>query len=926
MTCPAGGWTLTSGECQRTVPVKETRTTVDQVPYEVKYTVRVAPFTAQIRVAPYTETVRIAPFTETVTQTYTRRQRYCAQYDIEFNSGCLRWAYRNVTETVTETVDAYNYEKRNVYNYQTVDAYNYETRTRWECCKSVIREKIVTVNRVEKLDSGPIRTCPAKFALDTNTNHCKRPPGTDLGKGSPVCSDATWALDSSDWKCSRILPGVVRYACNNGDSEISPPTTPRMCRAYTCPADYVLDPSTSPPMCYRYVCSAGYDLDTTASTPKCFRYVCDQGYELDELDANHSTPTCTYIECPDGQHRFTSEPVSSCHDDHDVPSPCSVTYARHSADNTHHNVPCPTNIACTVSGGYLARQMHRHTDTRGHANCDVHPREVCTGPKINGVTMLWIPPGGGHEQLLLECDRRTTKSGIVDPNTTLWSPFDVDSLGRPILCPESSYGVTLPNSDVGDKLMFCMEHYQLAVVGYASGYDLEAAIREYEKEQGVALSPVVQNRLKWLENTFAQTGPVLVSTSPLSPKTASLFDNSKEEEIICGALTSVGFSVAGGVVKLVLRSVPYIGGIVFIVKTGGTDVAKSITCGDSAASNSSASDVEPTVLVSIPDVQLREGDPTVSYTVVLDAVPIADTVVTVSSNNADVTVQPASLTFTSSNWQVPQTVTVSAGEDLDMTDDVAVITHQVSGSDADDTVSVSIAVTDDDVPEVSITAASAGITEGSAAVFTLTATPVPAAPLTVTVTVTQSGDFTDGADTRTVTIPANTVTAALTIATVGDSADEPDGSITAALVGGQRYTLGSAASATVDVVDDDNAPQAGSLDCDSSGVNASKVTVAEPSGWFAVAVFEIALCGDNWGNTMINYHVEHITTDDDDFQYVSQGMLIFAPFETTATARVMVVHDGKAEGDETFALVLSDVYSYRSIDLGTGRVLGTITD
>ncbi|WP_428117648.1 hypothetical protein [Candidatus Poriferisodalis sp.] len=38
-----------------------------------------------------------------------------------------------------ETVDAYNYETRDVFNYETVDAYNYEPQTRWECCRSVIR-------------------------------------------------------------------------------------------------------------------------------------------------------------------------------------------------------------------------------------------------------------------------------------------------------------------------------------------------------------------------------------------------------------------------------------------------------------------------------------------------------------------------------------------------------------------------------------------------------------------------------------------------------------------------------------------------------------------------------------------------------------------------------------------------------------------
>jgi len=59
-------------------------------------------------------------------------------------------------------------------------------------------------------------------------------------------------------------------------------------------------------------------------------------------------------------------------------------------------------------------------------------------------------------------------------------------------------------------------------------------------------------------------------------------------------------------------------------------------------------------------------------------------------------------------------------------------------------------VADDDVPEISI-AAGSGITEDSAATFTVTATPAPAADLAVTIEVSQSGSFAQ-AGSRTVTI------------------------------------------------------------------------------------------------------------------------------------------------------------------------------
>ena len=53
--------------------------------------------------------------------------------------------------------------------------------------------------------------------------------------------------------------------------------------------------------------------------------------------------------------------------------------------------------------------------------------------------------------------------------------------------------------------------------------------------------------------------------------------------------------------------------------------------------------------------------------------------VTPTSDNDDVTFTPASLTFTSANWDIPETVTVSAARDDDADADQAKITHKVDG-------------------------------------------------------------------------------------------------------------------------------------------------------------------------------------------------------------------------------------------------------
>ena len=108
-------------------------------------------------------------------------------------------------------------------------------------------------------------------------------------------------------------------------------------------------------------------------------------------------------------------------------------------------------------------------------------------------------------------------------------------------------------------------------------------------------------------------------------------------------------------------------------------------------------------------------------------------------------------------------------------------------------------------PEVSI-AAGSGVTEGGAASFTVTASPAPAADLDVTVTIAAVGDWGAATGVRTVTIPTSgSVT--FTVATVDDTTDEADGTVTATVNTGSGYTVSTAqAAAAVAVADDDDPP------------------------------------------------------------------------------------------------------------------------
>ena len=105
-----------------------------------------------------------------------------------------------------------------------------------------------------------------------------------------------------------------------------------------------------------------------------------------------------------------------------------------------------------------------------------------------------------------------------------------------------------------------------------------------------------------------------------------------------------------------------------------------------------------TVLPSL--LTVAEGNST-TYTVALRTQPTGDVMVTISSDNTEVTVSPTTpLTFTATTWNTAQTVTVSAAQDADTVDDVVTLTHVPSGANYDSVSNTPLTLTieDDDVP------------------------------------------------------------------------------------------------------------------------------------------------------------------------------------------------------------------------------------
>ena len=143
---------------------------------------------------------------------------------------------------------------------------------------------------------------------------------------------------------------------------------------------------------------------------------------------------------------------------------------------------------------------------------------------------------------------------------------------------------------------------------------------------------------------------------------------------------------------------------------------------------------------------IREGA-TGTYDVKLNTAPTADVTVAISSDNADVTVNKSSLTFTTVNYATNQRVTVTAGQDADAADGTANLTHRPSGGDysAGEAKDFMVTVTDDDPAGLVLSATTLGVDEAGQNTYTVKLQTQP----TTTVTVTVSSDDT-GAATATV--------------------------------------------------------------------------------------------------------------------------------------------------------------------------------
>ena len=153
----------------------------------------------------------------------------------------------------------------------------------------------------------------------------------------------------------------------------------------------------------------------------------------------------------------------------------------------------------------------------------------------------------------------------------------------------------------------------------------------------------------------------------------------------------------------------------------------------SAASLAVTDDDTPALVLTPETLTVDEGG-SATWTVALATEPAADVTVTVASTNGEVTTARNTLTFTASNWNMAQSVVVSAAQDADAADDRARLDHRASGGGYGSvTGSVAVTVMDDDTPGLVLTPAALTVAEGASATWTVALATEPTGNVTVTV-------------------------------------------------------------------------------------------------------------------------------------------------------------------------------------------------
>ncbi len=225
----------------------------------------------------------------------------------------------------------------------------------------------------------------------------------------------------------------------------------------------------------------------------------------------------------------------------------------------------------------------------------------------------------------------------------------------------------------------------------------------------------------------------------------------------------------------------------------------------------------PGLTLSVSELTVAEEGSGVPYTVKLKTRPAGSVTVSVSGATGEVSVSPASLTFTTVNWNAAQTVTVSAGNDVDTVNDSATLSNSAGAEYGSLSADVAVTVEDNDSPELTLSKSELTVAEEGSGTYTVQLGTLPSGSVTVTVSGASGKVSASPASLTFTTVNWN---AAQTVTvSAGDDVDTVNDSATLVNSAGAEY---GSASKNVAVTVTDN-------DTEGLSLSVSELTVDEDS-------------------------------------------------------------------------------------------------
>ena len=335
-------------------------------------------------------------------------------------------------------------------------------------------------------------------------------------------------------------------------------------------------------------------------------------------------------------------------------------------------------------------------------------------------------------------------------------------------------------------------------------------------------------------------------------------------------------------------------------------VAVTLTDDDSAA-----------YTLSTTTLTVAENAGTNTFTVVLDAEPTSDVVFDLSSNDTDeATLDSAQLTFTSANWDTPQTVTVTGvNDDIDR-DDSATITIAVNDAGSDDTFdalanqTIAVTLTDDDSAAYTVSETTLTIDENAGTdTFTIVLDSEPTSDVVLDVSSDDIGEATLDISQITFTATNWNTPQSVTVTGIDDSIVADDTAVITVSINdagsADEYDALADQAVAVTLTNDDVAV----INISSGGITTTGITIDENGG---TGVFSVELGAAPLSDVVIDFG-----SNDTNEATVSPASLTFtsANWDTPQTVTVTGVNDDIDKDDATtITISINDALSDDAYD------------